>query len=649
MIGLITNNYETDVFEQPGCRLDGAPLAIQFARLAQLFVVLVAATSAVFALLRTQFDRVAVRFARRTFLVVGADESSSVLLPALAAGAAEMTRVVLTPDPAAPWVPRVRAGGWRVVVGDPESPDLLRSLLLRRGGRRVLRGLAVLPPDSATSGRLVRAVEDVMADSTGVHPVRALLRIDDAWQAEDWRRRYLGQPDRWVVDTISANEVTALLLLRDALDRGADHLVLVGRSDLTFALLAEVAQLARERVLDDLGPVPPVVLVGPAAERMLTEHELAERGFGNQSSRSTTVVEDAGPETVAADLLDRGYRPALFFTGAEDAEDQRLAARLGAMHPRLLVYSRVPGLSGLGLQPLLAQVRGFGVTLEAGKGRPIDRWERIARLLHARFIAANPDPSRASRRPWDEGLPAFYRESNVRQVTTVLGSAIAVGRSWGATGVIDPAPPTADQLDEMARADHESWRRHHEENGWRWAAHRDDEARRHPDLVGWEQLGEEGRSKTRAGVATTLRLLETLGYRSFDDPEAEWRRFRRLGEVDAVRRTEPWEWTSGDGTVLRGEAGDWEVSDASGSRSVAAETFEQTHQHLSGDRWRRTGEVEARRARPGEVIHSPEGTATARDDQWVLRGSADEQWLVSEGHLARAYEPVDDAQAMPRP
>ena len=42
----------------------------------------------------------------------------------------------------------------------------------------------------------------------------------------------------------------------------------------------------------------------------------------------------------------------------------------------------------------------------------------------------------------------------------------------------------------------------------------------------------------------SLRLLETLGYRSFDDPYATWVRFRRRGEVTAVRRNEPWTWTT---------------------------------------------------------------------------------------------------------
>ena len=52
------------------------PLALQFARLVQLVVVLVAATSAVTALLRSQVDRVAVRWSPRVSLALGVDDES---------------------------------------------------------------------------------------------------------------------------------------------------------------------------------------------------------------------------------------------------------------------------------------------------------------------------------------------------------------------------------------------------------------------------------------------------------------------------------------------------------------------------------------------------------------------------------------------
>jgi hypothetical protein len=260
--------------------------------------------------------------------------------------------------------------------------------------------------------------------------------------------------------------------------------------------------------------------------------------------------------------------------------------------------------------------------------------------VHEDYVRAYPDPDDPARRPWTELAP-FYRESNVRQVLTVLGSAVAVGRSWGASA--DTAsPPSDEQLDEMARRDHESWLEHHRRHGWTWAAARDRRAKKHPDLLPWDQLSDESKAKTRRGVVDSLALLETLGYRSFDDPFATWVHFRRRGEVTAVRRNEPWTWTTADGSVMHGKAGDWEVTDDDGApRSIAASIFEKTHQQIDGDRWRRTGEIHGRRARPGEVVHSLEGTQTAREGQWVLRGVEGEEWLVSTEHLETSYDRLD--------
>ena len=260
--------------------------------------------------------------------------------------------------------------------------------------------------------------------------------------------------------------------------------------------------------------------------------------------------------------------------------------------------------------------------------------------MHEDYIRAYPDPDDPARRPWTELAP-FYRESNVRQVLTVLGSAVAVGRSWGASAET-ASPPSDEQLDEMARREHESWLEHHQRNGWTWGATRDRAAKKHPDLLPWDELSDEGRAKTRKGVVESLALLETLGYRSFDDPFATWVRFRRRGEVTAVRRDEPWTWTTSDGTAMRGQAGDWEVTDDDGAaRSVDAAIFDQTHEPIDGDRWRRVGEVRGRQARPGEVVHSLEGDQTARLGQWVLRGVAGEEWLVSTEHLEATYDRLE--------
>jgi RyR domain len=645
VVGLVTNNYAVEMFGEPGCDVDGVPLALQFARLAQLIVLLVAATSAVTALLRTQVDRVVVRWSTKLSVVLGADITSAPLLPALAVDTERSTLAVFTADPLAPWVGLARAAGWRVVIVDPRRQAAVTRLLVRPRRRHALRRLAVLAPDSTESQRLMTAVQGAVQDRksvTGNHPVRALLRMDEAWQAEDWRRRYLSRIPEWIVDTISENEVTARLLVDHMVERGVDHVLLAGQSDLTFAVVAELAQRAREHeLMREQKPIPSVTVVGELADEVLEEHELSQRRFGN--TRLDRVRAETGREldVTVHDAVAEHVAPAVVFSGDVTVADQRLASRLGVTYPGLLVYSRHTEVTGLGSEPLLAQVRAFGSTLDAGQGRPVDSWERIARLVHEDYARTYPAPDDPARRPWDE-LTQFYRDSNVRQVLTVLGSAVAVGRSWGASGTA-ASPVSDDQLDEMARRDHESWLEHLRHNGWTWAAQRDRAAKKHPDLLAWDQLSAEAREKTRKGVTDSLALLETLGYRSFDDPYSTWVRFRRTGEVTAVRRDEAWTWKTVDGTVMHGSAGDWEVIDESGSRSVDAEIFEKTHEPIGGDRWRRVGEIRGRQAQPGEVVHSLEGDQTARPGHWVLSGVAGEEWLVSTEHLETSYERVDRA------
>jgi hypothetical protein len=416
----------------------------------------------------------------------------------------------------------------------------------------------------------------------------------------------------------------------DARRRGTGTLAVVGHSGLAFALLAEAAQQARESALvGDPGP-PRLVLVDPLARRVWDEHLLAQRGFGITSPVDADVRETDDVAPVVDDLVGAG-QVAVVFAGEADDEEQRLASRLGVLHPSVVVYTRRAEVSGLGDSPLLAQVVAFGTTLDAGEGRPVDRWERLARLAHESYVRAYPDPGNPGRLPWDGGLSAFHRESNVRQVITTLGGAVEAGRSWStSTGSPDGAGrPSPEQLELMAELEHESWRRHQLEHGVS-----------RPDLLPWAELDEVNRAKSRDGVLEALELLATLGYRSFDDPDARWRPYRRHGEVTAVQRDEDWTWTSTGGAEMRGHAGDWEVTDATGSRSVSAAIFPSTHEHVEADRYARVGVVDARRAVPGEDVVSPEGTATATAGQWVLRNGP-EQWLVGDAHFRSSHSPAD--------
>ncbi len=70
------------------------------------------------------------------------------------------------------------------------------------------------------------------------------------------------------------------------------------------------------------------------------------------------------------------------------------------------------------------------------------------------------------------------------------------------------------------------------------------------------------------------------------------------------------------------------------------EIFTRSYEHVAGDRWRRTGEVFAQPAVPGELVVSMEGPETAGEGDWVIKGAAGEQWLTSAEHFAENYERV---------
>lgn len=637
VLGFLLNSYDVAMFQNEACG-PGVPLALQFARLVQLTVLVVAATRALALLLRAQVDRAAVRFARRVTLATGVDEASAALLPALSADRRASVPVVVTTDTGAAWVRRARASGWRIVAGDASDPAVLAPLLRRGRTHHVLASFAALPADSTAAQRLVRAAEHAVEGRSGPS-VRALVRIDDAWQAEDWRRRYLQRAAEWTVDTISIDEVTARLVVDDALQAGVDRVVVTGRTGLTFAVLAELAQQGRERAVAGEAPAPGVVLLDPHAAETLDQHAFAQRRFGNASGVRARAL-PAEPSAASVDEAAEGAaNPAVVFTGEPAETSRRLAALLGAENPGRLVYSREDGVDGLGREPLLARVHAFGSTLDSG-GRPVGTWERIARLGHERYIREHPDPDVPSRRPWD-ALAPFYRSSNVRQVLATLAGAIAVGRSWGA-GEDAAGMPGDEQLERMAQLEHASWSAHLTEHGWRYGDPRDDSRKRHPDLLPWGELSDEARRKTVAGVRSALELLAMLGYRSFDEPDSDWRTVRRHGVVWARRRDEPWSWTTPSGQTLHGSAGDWEVYDKRGRQhSVAPQIFEATHRRLDGDRYERIGTVQVRPARSGERIETLEGPLIAAAGEWVVRGEQGDEWVITGERLASAYEAED--------
>jgi hypothetical protein len=631
----------------------GFPLALQTARLLGPLLLVITALGVLATLFRSQRDRLAVRAGRRVVLVVGLAPETTGMISRLAEDRAPGTVVAVVAGTAESGLLRsARRAGARIIALDVADTRALQVLLVRRRLLKVTEA-QLLSGDTAVNLGWAAALRELAAGcdhrASSLAP-RLLVRIDDPWQAEYWRRgnTYQGHPGRsgvtWMCDAVSQPEITARLLVHRLQQGLHDRLALVGGSPLALAVCAELAQCDREeRLLDrpDRPLAERLTLVGAAAPRLARLHQLWQGRFGDLGP-ALTVADGPDVTDTLEQVLAGAVRPAVLI--ADDGQAAASGSELAFTHPEWTVFARSDTTRGVAAAPILEGLLPFGLTPELPSDWPLDSWERAARVVHERY-RLHADPDAAANRPWS-ALDRFLRESNIRLITTTLSSVESIGRSWLPATATDRSASSTEvsqaQLMRLAELEHESWQRHLSENGWRWGATRDHARKTHPALRPWSELAVADREQNVTDVAGAVATLAALGYRSTPVVHglATWRRFSRAGDVVATLSTVPWTWRSPSGAVLRADVGDWRVSDGDQVWSVAGEIFTRTYAHLGGDRWRRTGEVSGRPATPGEIVRSLEGDQIAAAGEWVLRGDAGEEWLVTSSHLAAHYRPL---------
>lgn len=641
------------------------PLAVQVARLFGPLLLVITALGIAATLFRAQLDRLVVRFSRSLVVMVGLSEEALPLVRRLTSDLPRRTVLAVLAPHDSPLVRLTRQIGARVVVGDLADARALRVLVLRQRSFKV-QALYLMSADVLTNlswAQRFRDIADTSPPAVTEPPPRITARIDDPWQAEYWRRTNAyrtptgdrAQSVRWVSDALSVYEVTAALLVGHVQAEAHDRVAVVGRSPLALAICTELAQRQREGSVLGRRPRPSfaeLVLVGPRAPELRAQHEIRQERFGNAAEAAAITVEPIeATEAGLTALLEGDSTPAVIF--AEDGTGRPSAelspTLLAARHPDWTIYPLDAATSGLVPRPIMERLYPFGLTIEPPEGAAVDSWERAARVVHQRYLDSlgdQRDPTKPAQRPWAE-LPPFYRASNIRLVTATLAGAESVGRTWGpvpadqARTASTAVPP--DQQREMARLEHESWRRFYSEQGWTYGTNRDDSRRVHNALQPWDQLSADYRERAMGNVRDALSTLHALGYRSWTVvAERPWVPVTRRGEVHATVLDSDWRWRTHSGDWLQARAGDYQVRDADGEAwSVDAEIFPLSYRHVGGDRWRRTGEVFAQRAVPGELVVSIEGQETAGEGDWVIRGAAGEQWLTSAEHFAESYERID--------
>jgi hypothetical protein len=152
--------------------------------------------------------------------------------------------------------------------------------------------------------------------------------------------------------------------------------------------------------------------------------------------------------------------------------------------------------------------------------------EQLARGFHEAYLAGRRQQGELLGRdralvPWD-ALPEDLREANRRQVDRVGAELAAAGYAirpltdWDA-GQYRFAPA---DVEHMARLEHEQWASGLRRQGWTHDAERKDAARKtHPDLVPWEELSAESKTKNRRAVEALPALLARAGFQVYRQGE----------------------------------------------------------------------------------------------------------------------------------
>ena len=409
----------------------------------------------------------------------------------------------------------LREMGVPVVVGDPTDPALLNAV---RAGRAA-RVVAATDSD-ATNVSIAAAVRDVPRPANRP-PLRCAVRLLDGELAHLLRATELGGGGGVRLEFFNVQERAAHALLGE--HEMGSHLVVMGVGQLGGDLVVTAAQRWRER---GEGPLA-ITLIDRYAHGRL--HALTMRHPALHTALDAHCIElDFGaPSEQAVAEFDRVLveRPPTLVVAAFDDEtlawSSALFVRRRAARP-VDVVVRTNSAGGFGAH--LEEAVGAGVVHGRIVAFPfLDRActtelieggvrEQLARALHDDHLARTGTGA-GLHQAW-EALSDAERESSRAAADAVVARVDSIGARlvplahWD----LDAQVFTADELEQLARAEHERWKAEREAAGWRWAEVRDDAAKLNPLLVEWDALGDADREYNRAAAQALPALLARAGF-----------------------------------------------------------------------------------------------------------------------------------------
>lgn len=503
----------------------GVPLPLNIARFLAPLVVGYIAAEVLLALFREQVELARVRMLRRHVIVVGLGDKGRRL--AFALRAEDHRVVVIERNPENPSLRGCRERGIPVLRGDGSDAAVLRRAGVGRAGFLFLSAgpdadnLAIAGTARRLSARRRRTLTTIahLDDLT----LWRLLRAEAVAASEvatGMRLEFFN-----VVEAAARKLLSRHPPLDPEGEAGADRaeVWVYGESRLAEAF---VAQLAREVLAESAHDRFDVTLAGPGARRTHERLVSTDRGLEDLLEIQAVDIEDLDE----LDLLARaGSRRSTYIFLERETAGMEAALRLAphqSRDHRVVVAVEDPDVGVIDAvrspRGALGRVEVFDVLSAALSDDVLFGGvnESLARAKHEHYVdkerergidgAENP-----SMVPWEE-LSDDLRDSNrsfadgVGEKLEALDLALvpAALRTIGA-----PELPLAEEdLEELARREHDRWVEDHERRGWTYAAgSRNPDRKTHPLLVPWSELPESEREKDREPVRELPVLLHRAG------------------------------------------------------------------------------------------------------------------------------------------
>lgn len=374
--------------------------------------------------------------------------------------------------------------------GDPCMPDALRSVRAHQAST-----IVVSCGDDARNLEVGRCIIKAVG---GSEPRELLVELENE-RLRDLLRSAVPSDDRLAVKSFNAQDVAARKILKTS---GVGGGVVVFGDDVFVDRL--VVQVGRYwRTVRRAGAVLPVTVVGrpdlavqqEVADVLDISHESAWRMDGLTGARPGLVVSawtnEGKAVTTALDVVDAA--------------------------PALTVHVRVATVHA-GTAAALDDASSlliFSVYGEALDPAVLFEWQKevLARALHNAWQRVYDATGEVTA---FEALDATEREENrasAQQLVSVLekrGFALEEGIGRASTSA------TLDEraAEDMARIEHERWKRSKREDGWTYIdGPKDTDCRRNPLLLPWELLPEIEREKNRAVARQVPDYLVSAGLR----------------------------------------------------------------------------------------------------------------------------------------